>query len=117
MQNNNPNNRYEIASLIRNSLQVSNIRCDTAGRCLVYDINNATFANVYLHSGNDREMRQGRESYLSKVIPQLLVNKKDTGSISGDFNCIADRKDALNKPDQKMSPSMKRFLLNQKISC
>ena len=65
---------------------------------------------MYLHSGNDRIMRQGRESYFSDVIPQLLVNRKEMGALSADFNCVIDKKDALKNPEQKVSPGLKRLV-------
>ena len=104
-------NKYGTASLIRQEFQVENIKCDTEGRAIVFDINEITFTNFYLHSGNDRIMRQNRDRYLSEIIPQLLINKKSSGILSADFNCIIDRKDALRNPDQKISPSL-RHLVN-----
>ena len=41
------------------TFQAKNLKCDTEGRALVFDVNDVTFANFYLHSGNNREMRQG----------------------------------------------------------
>ena len=110
IQNNNPENKYGTASLIRQDLFVQNVKCDTEGRAIVFDINNMTFTNFYLHSGNDRVMRQNRENCLSHTIPQLLVNKKDSGLISADFNCIVDVKDTIKNPSQKMSSSLKRLI-------
>ena len=39
-----------------------------------------------------------------------MVNKKDTGIISADFNCIIDKSDSLKNQSQKMSPSLKRMV-------
>ena len=109
IQNNSPTNQYGTASLVRNDLVVENINLDTEGRTIVFDIGNLTFCNCYLHSGNDRVMRNGRETYFSEIIPQMMVNSRPTGIISGDFNCIIDKKDASRNTDNKMSPSLKRL--------
>ena len=70
IQNNSPNNKYGTASLVRSDLVIENVKCDTNGRALAFDIGNVTFCNVYLHSGSDREMRAGRENYCAETIPQ-----------------------------------------------
>jgi exonuclease III len=110
IQNNSPTNKYGTASLIRNDLIIDNINLDTNGRAITFDVGNVTFCNLYLHSGNDRIMRSGRESYLAETIPQLLVNARASGCISGDFNCITDKKDATRNPENKMSASLKRLV-------
>ena len=100
IQNNNPFNKYGTASFVRKDLPVRNIKCDTEGRAIVFDINDMTFTNFYLHSGNDRLMRQNRDQYFSETIPQLLVNRRQTGLVSADFNCIVNREDSLKNPEQ-----------------
>ena len=84
----NARNPYGTASLVAISLEPGNIKFDTQGRVIVFDIGDVTFANVYLPSGNDTVMRNLREDYLSLSIPQLLINCKDNGCIGGDWNCI-----------------------------
>ena len=54
-------------------------------------------------------MRSNRESYFSETIPQILVNAKPSGCISGDFNCIIEKQDATRNPEVKTSPSLKRL--------
>ena len=76
-------NKYGTASLVRSELQVENIRCDSEGRVLVFDIGDLTFGNLYLHSGTDAAARAGRERYSCEVLPRLLVNCKDNGCIGG----------------------------------
>ena len=110
IQNNAPTNKYGTASLVRNDLVIENIQCDTNGRLITFDIDNITFCNVYLHSGNDRVMRGGRENYCAETIPKLLVNAKSSGCISGDFNCITDKRDATRNPESKISKSLKRLV-------
>ena len=110
LTNNSPTNKYGTASIIRNDLVIQNIKLDTNGRAISFDIGNITFCNLYLHSGNDRVMRGNRESYLAENIPQLLVNAKYSGCISGDFNCIIEKRDATRNPDTKMSPGLKRLV-------
>ena len=110
LQNNSPTNKYGTASLVRNDLIIENINLDTNGRAISFDIGNVTFCNVYIHSGNDRVMRASRESYFAETIPQLLINAKASGCISGDFNCITEKKDATKNPENKISPSLKRLI-------
>ena len=110
IQNNSPFNKYGTATLVRSDLSVDNIQCDTNGRVIVFNIQSVTFSNFYLPAGNDKDMRQSREKYLSETIPQLIINKKDICLFSGDYNCIMDKKDSLKYQDQKMSPSLKRFV-------
>jgi exonuclease III len=78
----------------------------------VFDIEDITFSNVYLPSGNDPVMRGSRENYAAEVIPQLLINKKSSGCIGGDWNSIVNDKDATHNQAQKISPSLKRLIRN-----
>ena len=107
---NNASNPYGTASLVANSLQITNIKADTRGRVLVFNVGDTTFANVYLPCGNDQGMRNLREEYISLIIPQLLINKKDFGCIGGDWNCITEKLDATKNQTQKMSTSLKRAI-------
>ena len=80
---NNSINNYGTASIVKSDLLVENIRCDTEGRVLVFDIGNVTFANVYLHSGTDGRARAGREKICCDVFPNLLINSKQHGCVGG----------------------------------
>ena len=79
---------------------------------IVFDVNDVTFANIYLPSGNDPVMRNSRENYSAEVIPQLLIKCKDSGCIGGDWNSIIMEADATKNTAQKMSPSLKRLVKN-----
>ena len=61
---NNATNKYGTACLISNHFTPENIKVDTNGRILVFDIENITFSNIYLPSGNDPIARSSRENYL-----------------------------------------------------
>ena len=65
---NNSINKYGTASLVKNDLEVENIRCDTEGRALVFDVNDMTFANMYFHSGTYAISRSGRGKMCSEVL-------------------------------------------------
>ena len=39
-----------------------------------------------------------------------MIHSKPAGCISGDFNCITDKKDATKNPESKLSPSLKRLM-------
>jgi exonuclease III len=107
---NNSLNKYGTASLVKSDLPVENVLCDTNGRALVFNINNLTFANIYLKSGSDGPSRAARENYCAEIVPQLLLNRKDHGCLGGDFNCIINKADATRNPESKISPSLKRLV-------
>ena len=81
---------------------------DTEGRILVFEISGVTFVNIYLPSGTDATTRSNREKYSAEILPQILVNRQGSGCAGGDFNCITNKQDATNYPEQKMSPCLKR---------
>ena len=111
---NNAVNKYGTASLVSSELETSNIKFDTDGRIIVFDVNNVTFGNVYFPCGSDQELRRKRENYAAETLPQLLVNAKDAGVVGGDWNCILEDKDATKNPGQKHSPCLKRLVKNFK---
>ena len=81
---NKASNKYGTCSFVSSCFQVENIKLDTNGRVIVFDIGNITLSNIYLPSGNDPPKRNSRENHSAEIIPQLLVNKKDSGFIGGD---------------------------------
>ena len=107
---NNSTNKYGTACLVKTDLQTENIRCDSEGRVILFDLGGLTFGNIYLHSGTDARSRAGREKYFCETLPMLLLNTQDTGCVGGDFNCIVDRKDATNYPESKMSKGLQRLI-------
>ena len=107
---NNSTNKYGTACLVKSDLLTENIRCDSEGRVIIFDLAGMTFGNIYLHSGTDASSRAGRENYCCEVLPMLLMNTNDTGCIGGDFNCIVDKKDATNYPESKMSRGLQRLI-------
>ena len=100
---NNSLSHYGTASLVKSDFAVENIRCDTAGRVLIFDVSEITFANLYFHSGTDSIARSGREKICSEVLPNLLINSKESVCAGGYLNCIIDKKDATRYPEAKMS--------------
>ena len=107
---NNAINKFGTATIIRNCFHAENIRMDTSGRAIYFNIENVTLGNVYLHSGTDGVSRGNRETFCAETIPQLLVNHKECGVWGGDLNCITDISDCTNNPASKMSPSLSRTL-------
>ena len=108
LNSNNAANKYGTSSLVKSIYSVENIKCDTAGRALVFDIGGLTFGNLYGHSGTDERSRAYRENFYAEVVPQLLTSRKHDGCVGGDFNCIIDKADATNHPEAKMSNCLKR---------
>ena len=58
---NNATNKYGTASIVKNFLKVENVKMDTRGRAIIFDISNFTTGNVYLQSGTDGNSRGQRE--------------------------------------------------------
>ena len=108
IHSNNAANKYGTSSLVKSVYSVENVRCDTAGRAIIFDMGGLTFGNLYAHSGTDGQSRSSREKFFAEVVPQLLTSRKSMGCIGGDLNCIIDKADATNHPDSKMSNSLKR---------
>ena len=107
---NNSQNKYGTATFVKNEFNVENISFDSNGRIIVFDIENLTFGNFYLPSGTDADSRSRRENYCCEIIPQLLINSKDSGCLGGDFNCIINKEDATKNPESKISPGLKRLV-------
>ena len=81
----------------------------------------STFCNVYLPSGSDSSIRESREHFSASTIPNMLVNKKESGCAGGDWNCMVrpsvvieaaygspqedqKSKDSLEKPKRSKAP-------------
>ena len=107
---NNCLSQYGTSSLVKSDFVVENIRCDSEGRVLVFDVGQITFSNLYFHSGTNATARAGRERICSEVLPNLLINSKENGCAGGDHNCITDKKDATKFPEAKMSKCLQRLV-------
>ena len=106
---NNSNTGYGTSTLIKSELNEENLRLDTEGRVIVFDVGGVTLANVYLPSGTDSKSRNLREQYCAETLPQLLLNRHPEGIIGGDWNAIIDKNDATKHQESKMSPSLLRL--------
>ena len=107
---NNAQSKYGTASIIKSDFIPENIQFDSNGRAIVFNIGPLTLANLYLPAGTDGNSRTSRENYFSEKIPQLLLNRLDSGCIGGDMNCITHKMDCTHNPASKMSPSLKRMI-------
>ena len=87
LQNNNQN-QYGTASLVRNSYFPEDVILHQSGRIIIFNIGNTTFGNVYLPSGTDGQSRASRESFSGEIIPTLMINSRPNGLIGGDWNNI-----------------------------
>ena len=68
---NNASNKYGTCCLVSSTLQAENIKYDTNGRVIIFDVSDITFGNVYLPSGNDPAMRIVRIGVALVVIGML----------------------------------------------
>ena len=107
---NNSLNGYGTSSLVKSEFLTENLKCDTEGRVMIFDVGHLTFANVYFHSGTDAASRAGREKLCSEVLPNLFINSNESGCVGGDLNCIIDKKDATKFPETKMSKCLQRLV-------
>ena len=107
---NNSQNGFGTASLVRSDLNFQNVKCDTAGRGIVFDIGKMTFGNFYAHSGTNGTSRANRETFCGEIIPNLLINRQSSGCIGGDFNMIINKQDATTHQTAKMSPTFQRVV-------
>ena len=106
---NNAVNKYGTCSIVANDFVTENVKRDTNGRIICFDIGQITFCNVYLPSGTDSIMKNNRENHISEILPQILINSKNSGCVGGDWNCIIDNIVATKKQSSKMSNSLKRL--------
>ena len=107
---NNSLNKYGTASLVKSELEIDNIQCDTGGRVIVFNVGELTLSNIYLNSGTDGRSKAGREKICSEILPNMLLNSKESGFCGGDFNCIIRKNDATQNPDSKMSKCLERLV-------
>ena len=107
---NNAMNKYGTATLVKNIFTPENIRMDTMGRAIFFNIEDLTLGNVYLPSGTDGISRAGRESYSSETLPQLLLNRKLNGCWGGDLNCVITPADCTHHLEAKLSPCLARLV-------
>ena len=77
---NNASNKYGTCCLVSSILQPDNIKFDTSGRVIVFSIDNVTFGNVYLPSGNDPSMRNAVQIMLQRQFPSYLLTAKTVGA-------------------------------------
>ena len=82
---NNLLTKYGTCCLVSNSLEIENIRYDNVGRVIIFDIPDLqlTAGNVYLPCGMDRETKANREEYSAKILPELLINSLQYGTMGG----------------------------------
>ena len=107
---NNSLNEYGTLCIVKNSLDISDIKFDTEGRVITFNIDSITVCNVYPKAGTDAESRKQREILFAQTIPNMLRFRKQKIIIGGDWNCIVEKKDCMNYPESKNSPSLKRLI-------
>ena len=107
---NNAQNKYGTCCFVSNCFNFENVKFDTKGRIIVFDIGDITFSNVYLPSGSDATMKNDRENYIAETLPQMLINSKNFGCTGGDWNCIAEVRDSTKNANCKVSNSLKRLI-------
>ena len=109
---NNSPKKFGTAVLIKNDLQYDNIKMDTEGRLISYDLTdlNITGCNIYLQCGLLKEHRENRDLYSSKIIPEILHNRKHGSFITGDWNCIVSKLETTINAGNKISTVTQKML-------
>ena len=107
---NNSQSKYGTACLVKSSLSAEDIILHHSGRIILFNVGGVTFGNVYLPSGSDGLSRSSRENFCGEIIPNLLINSKQSGIIGGDWNNIISKEDCTRHPDSKLSPCLKRLV-------
>ena len=107
---NNSHNEFGTLFLIKNNFPVNDIYMDTEGRAICINLGDFTIGNFYPIAGTDAICRQNREKMFSETIPNLLLNRKQSGILLGDWNSIVNNRDCTHYPDSKKSPSLRRLL-------
>ena len=101
-----------MAVLISSDIQYSNVKMDQKGRVIVCDLDDLeiTGANVYMQCGMSSENKNTREEYSAKILPQLLLERKNSNFVGGDWNVIILRSDCTHNPESKLSPSLAKLI-------
>ena len=107
---NNAANSYGTSVLVHVKLSLGDVKYDTDGRIIIFNIDDITFCNVYPKAGTDSESKQEREDLLNLTLPNMLHHHKVNLIIGGDWNCITENHECTDFPDQKRSPTLKRLL-------
>ena len=83
---NNSMNEYGTACLISNSFKAEDVILDNNGRIISFNINGVSITNVYPNAGSDAINRAARETIFAETIPNMLINRKQSGILLGDLN-------------------------------
>ena len=59
---NNFKNEYGTCCFVKNLMNIYDIKFDTAGRVIIFNIENITFLNIYPKAGTDPNSRKMREN-------------------------------------------------------
>ena len=88
---NNALNEYGTLCIVKNSLDISDIKFDTEGRVITFNIDSITVCNVYPKAGTEAESRCLREELITTTIPNHAeIHKRKPNNGGGDWNCIID---------------------------
>ena len=74
---NNSRNNYGTSTLVSRNLKVDNVKIDSDGRVLIFDLPefNLTIGNTYLQCGSDSKSKRHRDKTLCETVPELLANR------------------------------------------
>ena len=107
---NNSLNNFGTAVFVRNTFDILDVKFDTEGQIIVFNIQNITFGNIYAKAGTDNESRKHRENMFCDTLPNMLRLRKSKTILCGDWNSIIEKRDCTHYPDSKISPSLKKLV-------
>ena len=104
---NNSESEYGTCSLVKNNIEVKNVKIIPGGRIIAFDIDDTTLFNIYLPSGTAAKAE--REEMVGSLLSNMMLDAGHRGIAMGDFNCLDNALDATHSAEQKISSSLKRF--------
>ena len=72
---------------------------DTLGRITIFNLGKLTIGNFYLPAGRDTISKNIREESISTIIPNLMMYKKESRMLLGDWNYITVNQDCTKYPE------------------
>ena len=98
---NNSESEYGTCSLVKNNIEVKNVKIIPGGRIIAFDIDGTTLFNIYLPSGTAAKAE--REEMVGSLLSNMMLDAGRTGIAMGDFNCLDNPLDATHSAEQKIS--------------
>jgi exonuclease III len=77
--------RRSTALIVRDTLNITNVRRLPSGRAIAADVGSTRIVNIYAHSGTAKPRE--REIFFNSDLPGIL-GTHSVATLGGDFNCV-----------------------------